>query len=157
MASHSNPSPPITLDPNITTSHLITAAAAPAGYPQHTYHSFVAGAVGGYFVWGRYSSVNQQIVLYLTSRILLGLWKRIVVRENAYTMETDSTLLKRRSTNRSYSVVAALVWGTVMALFEESPHVLQSSLKKSMDEIYRYDHRSSPQDNESTALLLPQG
>jgi hypothetical protein len=26
-------------------------------------------------------------------------------------------------------------------LFEESPHVLQQSLRNSMDEIYRYDNR----------------
>ena len=31
-----------------------------------------------------------------------------------------------------------VVWGLVMVLFEESPHVLHRSLKSSMDEIYRY-------------------
>ena len=41
--------------------------------PQSPYHSFVAGLIGGYSVWGRYSSVNYQIVLYLTSRVLTGL------------------------------------------------------------------------------------
>jgi len=38
-----------------------------------------------------------------------------------------------------YPIQAAVVWGTVMALFEEYPEVLHPSLKKSMDEVYRFD------------------
>ena len=73
-------------------------------------------------MWGRYSSVNYQVVLYLTSRVLVGLWKKYGVSE---------------SHPRMYSLAAAAVWGVVMMLFEESPEVLHPSLKSSMDEIYR--------------------
>jgi hypothetical protein len=42
----------------------------PPGYPERIYHSWIAGAIGGYFVWGRHSAVNHQILLYLSSRVL---------------------------------------------------------------------------------------
>jgi hypothetical protein len=102
------------------------------GRPERPYHALVAGAVGGYFVWGRYSSVNYQIVLYLTSRVLVGLWKRHWLRNHK---STD--LLPEALTKRSFAIGAATVWGLVMFLFESHPDVLHPSLKNSMDEIYR--------------------
>ena len=36
-------------------------------------HSMLAGAMGGWVVFGENTSVNQQINLYLTGRILMGL------------------------------------------------------------------------------------
>ena len=42
--------------------------------------SAIAGAVGGYFVWARYTSVHYQIVLYLLSRILVASAKLAVTR-----------------------------------------------------------------------------
>jgi peroxisomal membrane protein 4 len=97
------------------------------GLPEREYHALVAGAVGGYFVWGRYSSVNHQVVLYLASRVLVGLGKKAAEQ-----------LKISHLTSNSYPLFAAAVWGLVMVLFEESPHMLHSSLKKSMEEIYRY-------------------
>lgn len=111
---------------------LHTIPWAPAGHPEHAYHAFVAGAVGGYVVWGRHSSVNYQIVLYLASRVLVGAWKRFF-----HTSETDE------AHPRTYPLAAAMVWGVVMALFEESPHVLHRSLRSSMDEIYKTGLRST--------------
>lgn len=40
--------------------------------------------------------------------------------------------------DKAYPLGAAAVWGIVMALFEACPHVLHPSLKRSMDEIYRF-------------------
>ena len=97
------------------------------GIPECNYHALVAGAIGGYLVWGRYSSVNYQVVLYLTSRVLVGIGKKVAEHFNI-----------SHHTGNSYPLFAATVWGLVMVLFEESPHVLHSSLKKSMEEIYRY-------------------
>jgi peroxisomal membrane protein 4 len=116
-----------------------------AGQPERPYHSLLAGAAGGYIVWGRYSSVNHQIVLYLTSRILVGLakrgWEHVYERPGHF---SDSNKNSNSNSNdsilqhpRTYPFVAATVWGIVMFLFEESPHVLHRSLKKSMDDIYR--------------------
>lgn len=105
-----------------------TALTAPPGHAEHAYHAFVAGALSGYYIWGRYSSVNYQIVLYLTSRVLVGLWKRL---------HQSSSLLSTQCPEDTYPWAAAVVWGLTMALFEESPDVLHPSLKSSMDEIYR--------------------
>jgi hypothetical protein len=110
---------------------VLTNSTEP-GRPERPYHALVAGAVGGYFVWGRYSSVNYQIVLYLTSRVLVGLWKRHWLRNH-----TSTDLLPEALTKRSYAIGAATVWGLVMFLFESHPEVLHPSLKNSMDEIYR--------------------
>lgn len=105
----------------------------PPGHPERSHHALVAGAIGGYLVWGRYSGVNYQIVLYLTSRVLVGLGKHL--QERAFP--------KRLQFHTSYPLFAAAVWGLVMMLFEERPHVLHPSLKKSMDEIYRYKIQQS--------------
>ena len=113
-------------------SLLRATTRAPPGHPERSHHALIAGAVGGYLVWGRYSSVNYQIVLYLTSRVLVGLWKRFLARPG------NKVSLLARSANRTYPFAAAAVWGVVMMLFEESPDVLHPSLKSSMDEIYRY-------------------
>lgn len=103
-----------------------------AGHPERTYHALVAGSVGGYFVWGNYSSVNHQIIMYLVSRVFIGLSKRAWEK---YSPGTYGNVLEHP---RTYSILSAALWGVVMVLFEDSPHVLHRSLKQSMDEIYRY-------------------
>jgi peroxisomal membrane protein 4 len=105
------------------------------GHPERPYHALVAGAVGGYFVWGRYSSVNHQIVLYLTSRVIVGLAKHTWEKFRGVPHHDTPSILNHP---RTYPLLAASVWGLVMVLFEESPHVLHKSLKQSMDEIYRF-------------------
>ena len=105
----------------------------PAGLPERPYHALVAGAIGGYVIWGRYSGVNYQIVLYLASRVLVGLGKHL----HAYLPEGTVSF------DQSYPLFAAVIWGLVMILFEECPDVLHPSLKKSMDEIYRYSIREN--------------
>lgn len=119
------------------------------GRPERLHHAFIAGAVGGYLIWGQYTSVNYQIVLYLVSRVLVAAVKRlVVVRREATTGESSnrSTWLSRIiHSNVSYRLVATAVWGIVMIIFEESPELLHPSLKASMDEIYRYQLSSRQQ------------
>jgi len=103
-----------------------------AGLPDNPRHALIAGAIGGYAVWGRYSSVNYQIVLYLASRIIVG--AMTLARERGIPPFGAKVL----NFDRSYRLAAAAVWGAVMLLFEEYPHVLHPSLKRSMDDIYRY-------------------
>ena len=120
------------VDGRLMKSERSAASPRPAGHPERSYHALVAGAVGGYLVWGRYSGVNYQIVLYLTSRVLVGLAKHL---QEAY-LPSDAIPF-----HQSYPLFAAAIWGLVMMLFEEHPDVLHPSLKKSMDEIYRYSIR----------------
>jgi hypothetical protein len=131
---------------NNNNTHQTTTSASTytikAGQPERPYHSLLAGAAGGYIVWGRYSSVNHQIVLYLASRILVGLakrgWEHVYQRPGHFNdSDNHSNSNSILQHPRTYPFVAATVWGIVMLLFEESPHVLHRSLKKSMDDIYR--------------------
>lgn len=105
---------------------------APPGLPEKPYHAFLAGTIGGYIVWGRYSGVNYQLILYLASRILVG----------CMTLASEKGIppfsWKRLAFPKTYPFAAAAIWGTVMMLFEEYPQVLHPSLRRSMDEIYRY-------------------
>jgi peroxisomal membrane protein 4 len=90
------------------------------GQPQYSWHAAIAGAISGYYSWGHYSAVNQQLLLYLSSRVLLGAWKMLTLRRIPF------------------PAMAAVIWGAVMYLFEDDAQVLHPSLKSSMDEIYRY-------------------
>ena len=96
---------------------------SPAGYPQRMHHAFVAGALAGYHVWGEYNALNFQVLLYLTSRVMVGAYKRFIPLEPH---------------SRFYSLASALVWGAALMLYEDRPAVLHSSMRQSMDEIYRY-------------------
>ncbi len=109
----------------------------PPGLPEYPQHAAISGAIGGYFIWGKYSSINYQIVLYLTSRIIAGMVS--LAREKGI----PPFKWKMCNFDNVYPMKAAVVWGTVMALFESYPHVLHPSLKKSMDEVYRYNDTES--------------
>jgi len=91
---------------------------------EKSHHAFFAGLVGGYFVFGNYSNINYQIVLYLFSRIIIGLAKMITEKQ------------KIQAPNQSYPIFAAIVWGIVMWLFRYERHTLQQSLQASMEYLY---------------------
>lgn len=118
------------LEKHSTTTSKMSSSAP--GLPEQPYHAFLAGAVGGYFVWGRYSGVNYQLILYLVSRILVGCIK--LAREKG----VPPFSWKGLTFAKAYPLAAAGIWGTVMMLFEEYPDVLHPSLRRSMDEIYRF-------------------
>ena len=99
-------------------------------------HTFLAGLLGGYYVFGRgrggQSSVNQQIVIYVFARVVLGLAKLAVQRKRAGGLGF-SPEVKERLIGNSWPVFAACSWGFVMWLFRWYPEVLQPSLKSSMN------------------------
>ncbi|KAI0136397.1 putative peroxisomal membrane protein [Xylariales sp. AK1849] len=107
------------------------------------YDTFVAGLLGGYFVFGgrskrsgKISSVNQQIVVYVFARVVLAL-ARLAVKPG-HGMPVVST--ESRSTSISHyawPVFAATSWAMVMHLFRYHPEDLQSSLRSSMNYIYK--------------------
>eukprot|EP01116_Phalansterium_solitarium_P002713 TRINITY_DN12900_c0_g1_i1.p1 TRINITY_DN12900_c0_g1~~TRINITY_DN12900_c0_g1_i1.p1 ORF type:complete len:208 (-),score=55.04 TRINITY_DN12900_c0_g1_i1:326-949(-) len=87
-------------------------------------HPFIAGIIGGYYVFGENNNINNQIVLYLFSRILVGLAKLGVKR--GVLPAPDNT----------FAVFASLVWGVVMWLFVFETDTLQASLAASMQYLY---------------------
>ncbi|ORX57024.1 peroxisomal membrane protein 4 [Hesseltinella vesiculosa] len=102
------------------------------GDKQADYHSFVAGLIGGYYVFGENNNINQQIVLYLFSRVVMALVKLPVKRQ-----VIDAP-------QHTYPVFAAVVWGLVMWLFNKEGDTLQPSLRASMVYIYKdSDHWDS--------------
>jgi peroxisomal membrane protein 4 len=88
--------------------------------------SFVAGLIGGYVVFGKDTNVNQQIVLYLLSRIVIGLAKWSVKKQ----------YVPSPGEGKTFPVVASVVWGIVMWLFRHDRDTLQGSLQASMQYLY---------------------
>ncbi|CAD8196299.1 unnamed protein product (macronuclear) [Paramecium tetraurelia] len=103
-------------------------------------HNLISGAICGYLVFGRNkSAVNQQIVLYVMSRVIIGLASNIQRRK----------LLP--SSWDAFPLQAAVVWGLVMLLFEDDKGCLQNSLTSSMTFLYKDSDRSYS----SWAELIP--
>ncbi|KAL5006985.1 hypothetical protein ScPMuIL_015791 [Solemya velum] len=89
------------------------------------HHAFLAAFVTGYFVFGKYNKVNEQINLYLLSRILYGLAKFAVKKGYIPQPKQDT-----------FPWFAAVVWGVVLWLFEYEGDTLQPSLKSFMTYLY---------------------
>ena len=98
------------------------------GKPGVPWHAAVAGGIGGYVVWGRYSGVNFQIVMYLMSRVLISLVRLLAAK--GY-----QPFVQYRF-KRAYPVLATVVWASVMWLYESEPQTLHPSLLKSMQFLY---------------------
>lgn len=93
------------------------------GRPAQPIHSLLAGAVGGCLVWGQWSAISHQVLLYISIRVLAALWKLLPIHR-----QEDWRLTHR--------LAATVAWAAVMYLWETHPDKLQSSMRKSMHEIY---------------------
>lgn len=103
--------------------------AAPMGRATFELDAVLAGGLVGRIVWGRYTAINSQIVMYLTTRVLLGFGK-IAAKKGLpiardYTYETDI-----------FPVHATLIWAAVMWQHAFHPECLQNSLTESMNFLY---------------------
>ncbi|KXJ95988.1 peroxisomal membrane protein 4 [Microdochium bolleyi] len=108
-----------------------------------TYDTFVAGLLGGYFVFGgrsprtgKISSVNQQIVIYVFARVVLGL-ARIAVKPGHGLPIVSEPARSELIQKYAWPVFAATSWAFVMHLFRYHPEDLQPSLRGSMSYIYQ--------------------
>lgn len=108
-----------------------------------TYDTFVAGLLGGYFVFGgrsprtgKISSVNQQIVVYVFARVVLAL-ARIAVKPGHGLPVISESARSKTISNYAWPVFAATSWAFVMHLFRYYPEELQPSLRGSMSYIYQ--------------------
>lgn len=107
-----------------------------------TYDTFVAGLLGGYFVFGgrsprtgKISSVNQQIVIYVFARVVLAL-ARIAVKPGHGLPLVSEPRRSAAISNYAWPVFAATSWAFVMHLFRYHGEELQPSLRGSMNYIY---------------------
>lgn len=101
---------------------------------EHSAHAFIAGLVGGYYVFGKNNTVNSQIVYYLFSRIVIGLVK--TATKNGYFSTVGMTYDRAMSDPRIFPVFASVIWGCVMWLFRYERDTLQPSLQASMQYLY---------------------
>ena len=110
------------------TTVLVLRRGRLSGKESH-YDTFLAGLLGGYYVFGRNSrsSVNQQIVIYVFARVVLALAK-VSLQIGGLVPEKS----RERVAAKSWPVFAALSWGAVMWLFRWHPDTIQPSMKSSM-------------------------
>jgi peroxisomal membrane protein 4 len=105
------------------------------------YDTFLAGLMGGYFVFGqrsrsgKISSVNQQIVIYVFARVVLAL-ARLAVKPGiglpVVSRKKESAVIS----HYAWPVFASVSWASVMYLFRWHAAELQPSLRGSMTYIY---------------------
>ncbi|KFH41899.1 Peroxisomal membrane protein-like protein [Hapsidospora chrysogenum ATCC 11550] len=122
---------------------LVLKKWGPTPGKEGPYDSFFAGLLGGYFVFGgrsprtgKISSVNQQIVIYIFARVVLGL-ARLAVKPGPGFPVVSSEPLRSRISHHAWPAFASLSWGLVMLLFRYHPEDLQPSLRSSMTYIYK--------------------
>ncbi|PWN52603.1 peroxisomal membrane protein 4 [Violaceomyces palustris] len=94
------------------------------------YDSFFAGLLAGYTVFGERTAVNEQIVLYMSSRVIASFLPRSKVPDNyppTKPIPTDS---------KAFATYATIAWGMVMYLHEHRRQTIQSGMVSSMDYLY---------------------
>ncbi|KNE65003.1 hypothetical protein AMAG_10669 [Allomyces macrogynus ATCC 38327] len=104
---------------------LLLALRKLQGGKESRVDAFLAGTVGGYLIFGKNNNINQQIVMYLFSRIMIGLAK-LAVEKNVIPDPPQDP----------FPLFAAVVWGIVMWLFRHHRDTLQASLQASMQYLY---------------------
>ncbi|KAI5808124.1 Tim17/Tim22/Tim23/Pmp24 family-domain-containing protein [Peziza echinospora] len=137
-----------------TSSKPTTSTSSP-----HPLHTFLAGVIGGYYVFGRENNpINQQIVLYVFARVVLALAKLAIrptggggptttsppvspqITSTTNRGSTSSflpqTLLGHDIKTVAWPVFASMSWGAVMCLFNGVPDTVQPSLRSSMQYLY---------------------
>ncbi|KAL3842191.1 hypothetical protein ACJMK2_020233 [Sinanodonta woodiana] len=94
-------------------------------FKREQYHPFLAAFLGGYLIFGKYNKVNEQINLYVFSRVLYGLAKMAVNKGYIPKPKGDA-----------FPWFAAFIWGIVLWQFEYEKPTLQDSLQSSMTYLY---------------------
>jgi len=102
------------------------------GGKERTPDAFIAGLLGGYIVFGSSNAVNEQIVLYVVSRVVASFLPR------AGPSPPPGSPVKPISIDpKWYRVFAALAWGSVMWLFKHRAETVQHGMFSSMTYLYR--------------------
>ncbi|KAF5313232.1 hypothetical protein D9619_003356 [Psilocybe cf. subviscida] len=109
------------------------------GGKERSADTFVAGLIGGYFIFSDRNAVNEQIVLYVVSRVVASFIPRASSPYNA----SAQSVLSGPGTkplppdSRYFTVFAALSWGAVMWLFRHRGETIQPGMFNSMKYLYR--------------------
>ncbi|KAG8900758.1 hypothetical protein FRB99_005772 [Tulasnella sp. 403] len=98
--------------------------------------TFIAGLVGGYVVFGERTAINEQIVLYICSRVVAS----FIPRDHPpspHPYPPPDGVRPLPPNARLFSFFAALSWGAVMWLFDKKGETIQPGLFNSMTYIYK--------------------
>jgi len=102
-----------------------------------SYHTFLAGLLGGYIVFGDRNAINEQIVLYVCSRVVASFIPRARSPGPDPSRPANTVQKPIPPDAKLFSVFAAVSWGAVMWLFAERGQTLQPGLHSSMRYLYR--------------------
>ncbi|KAF9647494.1 peroxisomal membrane protein 4 [Thelephora ganbajun] len=103
------------------------------GGKERTFDTFFAGLVGGYLVFGDRNAINEQVVLYICSRVIASFIPRATPKPQSPTVGVKPI----PPDSRYFSIFAALVWGSVMWLYEHKGETIQPGMFNSMTYLYR--------------------
>ncbi|CCG81705.1 putative Peroxisomal membrane protein [Taphrina deformans PYCC 5710] len=98
--------------------------------------SVIAGLIGGYVVFGESNSINQQIVLYVFSRIVIGFTRVLMISDVGTRSPALTGLSIPQLETVAWPLFASTCWASVMFLHDWYPETLQSSLANSMRYLY---------------------
>jgi len=100
--------------------------------------TFIAGLIGGYVVFGDRTAINEQIVLYVCSRVVASFIPRAGTSSTASSASGSPTQVRPIPPDAQlFSFFAALSWGAVMYLFKNRGETIQSGMFNSMKYLYR--------------------
>ncbi|KAJ7225846.1 Tim17/Tim22/Tim23/Pmp24 family-domain-containing protein [Mycena pura] len=99
--------------------------------------TFLAGLLGGYIVFSDRSAVNEQIVLYVVSRVLASFLPRAESPYSSRPPAPGTTVKPIPPDPRYFTVFAMVSWGCIMWLFENKGEAIQPGLFNSMVYLYR--------------------
>jgi len=99
--------------------------------------TFIAGLFGGYVVFGNRTAVNEQIVLYVASRVMASFIPRAGVPYSTSSPTSPAITKPLPPDSRYFSVFAALSWGAVMWLFKHRGQTIQPGMFSAMQYLYR--------------------
>ncbi|KAI0757248.1 peroxisomal membrane protein 4 [Daedaleopsis nitida] len=120
---------------------LLLAQKRINGGKERRFDTFIAGLIGGYVVFGERNAVNEQIVLYVCSRVVASFLARA---KTSYSNAPPAAGRPLPPDSKQFTIFAALCWGAVMWLFNERGETIQPGMFNSMTYLYRdSDHWSS--------------
>ncbi|KAG8816745.1 hypothetical protein FRC17_000204 [Serendipita sp. 399] len=105
---------------------------------QRKLDTFFAGLLGGYLVFGDRTAINEQVVLYVVSRVVATILPRAYPPPNP---ASGAPVRPIPPSSTHFAVFSALAWGAVMYLFAEKGHTIQPGMFSSMNYLYNDSDR----------------
>ncbi|KAG9014362.1 hypothetical protein FRB94_012768 [Tulasnella sp. JGI-2019a] len=97
--------------------------------------TFIAGLIGGYVVFGERTAINEQIVLYVVSRVVASFIPR-QAPPSPHPYPQSDKVRPLPPNSKIFSGFAALSWGAVMYLFANRGETIQPGMFNSMTYLY---------------------